>query len=311
MHEAGPQEQQRLPRWEGVAQGDSEDTVYNTAQNTSGERMRRLEGKTAIITGTTGGIGAASAHRLASEGAQLVLADINLDGAEKTAAAIRAAGGAAIAHALDLAEESSIKTLIDDSLKHYGKLEILFNNAADTRPATMQHDAAIEFMDADVWDGIFRINARGTMLMIKHALPALIKSGNASIINTSSGASLRGDLFRPAYASSKAAINVLTEYVAAQYGKRGVRCNVVSPGLVVTENTREGQAHNFALYEKHHLTPRLGEPDDLAAMVALLASDDGKFITGQVIRVDGGISTHFPHVAETRDGVDSYAPVKS
>src|SRR3546814_9977043 len=82
-----------------------------------------------------------------------------------------------------------------------------------------------------------------------------------------------------------------------------------APGLVVTENTREGQAHNFALYEAHHLTPRLGEPDDLAAMVALLASDDGKFITGQVIRVDGGISTHFPHVAETRDGVD--APKRS
>jgi NAD(P)-dependent dehydrogenase (short-subunit alcohol dehydrogenase family) len=273
--------------------------------------LRRLEGKTGILTGTTGGIGAATARRMAAEGAELMLADIDLDGAERTAAAIRAAGGKAVAHRLDLGDEASIAALIAATLDRYGKLEILFNNAADTRPAIMQQDAAIEFMDAGVWDNVFRVNTRGTMLMIKHALPALLKSGNGAIINTSSGASLRADLFRPAYAASKGAVNVLTEYVAAQYGKRGVRCNVVSPGLVVTENTREGQAHNFALYEQHHLTPRLGEPDDLAAMVALLASDDGKFITGQIIAVDGGISTHFPHVAETRGGVDGHAPAKN
>jgi NAD(P)-dependent dehydrogenase (short-subunit alcohol dehydrogenase family) len=265
--------------------------------------MKRLEGRTAIISGTTGGIGAASARRMAIEGAQVVLADINVAGAETVAAEIRAAGGDAIAHNLDLGDEASIKALIDETLKHYGKLEVLFNNAADTRVTTMQNDGAIEFMDADIWDGIFRVNARGTMLMIKHALPALLASGNASIINTSSGASLRADLFRAAYASSKGAINVLTQYVAAQYGKRGVRCNAISPGLVVTENTREGQAHNFALYEKHHLTPRLGVPEDIAAMATFLASDEGRFITGQIIPVDGGISTHFPHVAETRVGV--------
>lgn len=272
--------------------------------------MRRLEGKTGIITGSTGGIGAATARRLAAEGAQLVLADIDLAGAEKVAAEIRATGGDAIAHHLDLNEEASIKALIDDTLAHYGKLEILFNNAADTRVATMVKDAAVEHMDAGLWDDVFRVNTRGTMLMIKHALPALIQAGSSSIINTSSGASLRGDLFRVAYACSKGAVNVLTEYVAAQYGKKGVRCNVVSPGLVVTENTREGQAQNFALYEAHHLTPRLGVPDDLAAMVALLASDDGRFITAQIIPVDGGISTHFPHVAETRGGVDAYQPAK-
>jgi len=273
--------------------------------------MRRLEGKTAIITGTSGGIGAATARRLAAEGGQVVLADINVDGAEAVAAEIRAKGGDAISHYLDLNDEASIKKLIDDTLAHYGKFEILFNNAADTRVETMVNDAAVEYMDADIWDNVFRINTRGTMLMIKHALPTLIKAGSSSIINTSSGASLRADLFRVAYACSKGAVNVLTEYVAAQYGKKGVRCNVVSPGLVVTENTREGQAHNFALYESHHLTPRLGEPDDLAAMVALLASDDGKFITGQIIPVDGGISTHFPHFPETRGGIDAQKPTQN
>lgn len=273
--------------------------------------MRRLEGKVAVISGTSGGIGAATARRLASEGAKVVLADIDLDGAERTAQTVRDAGGEALAHYLDLAEEASIKALIAYAVAQYGGIDVLFNNAADTRYETMLHDAAVEFMDADLWDGVFRINTRGTMLMIKHTLPHMIRQGGGSIINTSSGASLRGDLFRVAYASSKAAINVLTEYVAAQYGKKGVRCNVVSPGLVVTENTEMNQGHNLDLYLAHHLTPRLGRPDDLAAMVALLASDDGKFITAQVIPVDGGISTHFPHVAETRGGVDAYKPARN
>ena len=273
--------------------------------------MRRLEGKVAVISGTSGGIGAATARRLASEGAKVVLADINLEGAEQTAQTVRDAGGDAIAHYLDLADEASITALIADAAAQYGRIDVLFNNAADTRYETMLHDAAVEFMDADLWDSVFRINTRGTMLMIKHTLPHMIAQGSGSIINTSSGASLRGDLFRVAYASSKAAINVLTEYVAAQYGKKGIRCNVVSPGLIVTENTEMNQGHNLDLYLAHHLTPRLGRPDDLAAMVALLASDDGKFITAQIIPVDGGISTAFPHVAETRGGVDAYGPGKN
>lgn len=273
--------------------------------------MNRFENKVALITGTTGGIGAATARRLASEGAKVVLADINVEGAEETAEQVRAAGGEAFVHYLDLADEESIKTLIAAAIEKYGRIDVLFNNAADTRVTTQSRDAAIEFMEADLWDSVFRINTRGTMLMIKYTLPHMVKQGGGSIINTSSGASLRGDLFRPAYAASKSAVNVLTEYVAAQYGKKGIRCNVVSPGLVVTENTEEGQAHNFALYEAHHLTPRLGVPDDLASMVALLGSDDGSFINAQIIPVDGGISTHFPHVAETRDGVDSQAPAKN
>ena len=216
--------------------------------------LQRLTGKTAIITGTVGGIGAATARRLAAEGGQVVCADINLEGAEATAAAIRAKGGDAIALHVDLADEASIKKLIADSIAHYGKLEILFNNAADTRLETMMRDASIETMDADVWDGTFRINTRGTMLMIKHALPYLIKAGSSSIINTSSGASLRADLFRVAYAAAKGAVNVLTEYVAAQYGKKGVRCNVVSPGMVMTENTR---AKGRAIISTMYLNPTI------------------------------------------------------
>lgn len=262
--------------------------------------MGRLTGRTAIVTGAGMGIGAATAKRLASEGAQVVLADINLAGAEKVAEEIRGQGGDAVALQFDLADDASIKKLIDDTLAHYGKLEVLFNNAADTRPAVLENDGPAMDLSVEIWDRTFHCNARGTFLAIKYALPALIASGRGAIINTSSGASLLGDVARTAYASSKAAVNTLTLYVAAQYGKEGVTCNVVSPGMVPTENSRVNQPEMIKAVERHHLTPELGYPEDLAAMVALLASDDGRFVTGQIMRVDGGVSKAFAHVADNR-----------
>jgi NAD(P)-dependent dehydrogenase (short-subunit alcohol dehydrogenase family) len=268
--------------------------------------MGRLTGKTAIVSGAGGGLGSASARRLAAEGAQVVLADILLPAAEKVAEEIRASGGAAVALHLDLAELDSIQGLIAKTLERYGKLDVLFNNAAETRAEILNNDGALEYMDPDLWDHVFRVNTRGTMLMIKHALPSLLKTGNASIINTSSGAALLGDLFRVAYASSKAAVNTLTLYVAAQYGKRGIRCNVISPGMVPTENSRRNQGHELAMFERHHLTPYLGNPEDIAAMAAFLASDDGRFVNGQILAVDGGIATHFAHVADNRDMFEAH-----
>ncbi|MDB5686361.1 MAG: hypothetical protein JWR77_950, partial [Rhizorhabdus sp.] len=165
--------------------------------------MGRLTGRTTIVTGGGGGLGSASARRLASEGGQVVVADILLDRAEAVASGIRADGGDAIALHVDLSEPDSIKKLIDDTLAHYGKLEVIFNNGADTRPDFLERDAAVGEMDIDVWDRTFDVNTRGTMLMIKYALPALIASGSGAIVNTSSGAALLGDLARSAYAASK------------------------------------------------------------------------------------------------------------
>ena len=260
--------------------------------------MRRLDGKVAIVTGS-GGIGAATAMRLASEGAQVVIADIDLAGAEATARAIVADGGAAIPHALDLGDEASIAALMATVETRFARLDVLHNNAAATAPSQMGRDMAITSMDADIWDNAFRINTRGTMLMIKHAIPLMLRGGGGSIVNTSSGAALRGDLYGPAYAASKAAINCLTLYVATQYGKQGIRCNVVSPGLIVTQNVRDniGQ-EQLDRIETHKLTPFLGAPEDIAAAVAYLASDDARFVTAQVHVVDGGIIDHMPYFAE-------------
>jgi len=268
--------------------------------------MGRLTDRTAIVTGAGVGIGAATARRLASEGAQVVLADIDLAGADKVAADIREQGGDAIALPFDLADEASIKKLIDDTLAHYGKVEVLFNNAADTRPAVLENDGPAMDLPIEIWDRTFLCNARGTFLAIKYALPALIASGRGAIINTSSGAALLGDVARTAYASAKAAVNTLTLYVATQYGKQGITCNVVSPGMVPTENSRANQPEMIKAVVRHHLTPELGYSEDIAAMVALLASDEGRFVTGQILRIDGGVTKAFAHVADNREQFEAH-----
>jgi len=264
--------------------------------------LQRLEGRTAVVTGAASGIGEATAKRLASEGAAVVIADINGQGAERVAGEIEQASGRAIAVSMDLNDEDSIRKMIATANDHFGNLRILHNNAADMRARHLDDDMALEFMDADLWDSVFRANTRGTMLAIKHAIPALVASGDAAIINTSSGAALAGDLYRPAYGASKAAINNLTFYTATQYGKQGVRCNVVSPGIVVTPSASEANdPGRFDLLMKHVLSPKIGRPEDLAGVVAMLASDDGRYINGQIISVDGGIRAHFPHVSDVTD----------
>lgn len=264
--------------------------------------MRRLEGRTAIVTGAASGIGEATAKRLASEGAKVVIADINKAGAEKVAGEIEKASGAAIAVQMNLHDEDSIKKMVATAVDHFGPLRILHNNAADMSGRHLDEDMALEFMDVDVWDSVFHANTRGTMLCIKYAIPSLLESGNAAIINTSSGAALSGDLYRPAYGASKAAINNLTMYTATQYGKQGVRCNVVSPGIVVTAAASEANdPGRYDLLMKHVLSPQIGRPEDLAGVVAMLASDDGRYVNGQIISVDGGIRAHFAHVADVAD----------
>jgi NAD(P)-dependent dehydrogenase (short-subunit alcohol dehydrogenase family) len=259
--------------------------------------MKRLKDKTAIVCGCAGGIGGATVKRLAAEGAAVVIADLNADFAEALAAEVVKDGGTAMACDVDISQEESIRRFYRVVLDRFGSFTILHNNAADTSPALMGRDLSVAYMDADVWDRAFAVNARGTMLMIKHALPTLVKAGGGSIINTSSGAALLGDVFFPAYAASKTAVNTLTKYVAAQFGKDGVRCNVVSPGLIITAGAQH-VASKFDTYKRHTLLPELGAPEDIAAMVALLASDDGKFVTGQIIAVDGGITSHFPQFAD-------------
>jgi NAD(P)-dependent dehydrogenase (short-subunit alcohol dehydrogenase family) len=260
--------------------------------------MSRLQGKVAIVSGSYSGIGKAVARRLASEGARVVLANSNRQAGETAAASIREIGDA-IAIPFDLSSEDSIAALMAATRERFGGLSILCNNAAITRGAVMDRDNAVHALPTEVWQRVFAVNATGTMQMIKHALPMLIEAHDSAIVNIGSGASQAGDVFRPSYAASKAAIDALSRSVATQYGKVGVRCNVVSPGMFVTENALTMHTdQSLGMIERHTLTPYLGRAEDIAAMVALLASEEGRFITGQTICVDGGYLSHFSHVAD-------------
>ena len=181
----------------------------------------------------------------------------------------------------------------------FGGLDLLHNNAATSDPAVMSRDAAVADLTVEVWDRVLAVNLRGPMLGCKHAIPRLLERGGGAIVNTSSVSGLVGDLSRSAYGVSKAGLDSLTRYVATQYGKQGIRCNAIAPGVIETPAlVANVPAEQIAAYERSHLTARLGQPEDVAAAVVFLASDAGAFVTGQTLRVDGGLLAHHPTFAE-------------
>lgn len=260
--------------------------------------MKRLDSKIAIITGAASGIGRATARRVAAEGARTVVADLNGAGAKQVADEISAAGGEAIAVQADLGDNDSARAMVEAAVMAYGGLDILHNNAAATRLAATE-DRPVSAADPAVWDETMRVNLRGALVAIQAAVPHMIARGGGSVINTASGAGLTGDLRNPAYGASKAALISLTRYVATEFGKQGIRCNAISPGFIVIPE-KAGREAVEAIMLRHHLTPRLGRPEDIAALVVFLASDESAFVTGQNICVDGGLLAHQPFLADFR-----------
>jgi NAD(P)-dependent dehydrogenase (short-subunit alcohol dehydrogenase family) len=258
--------------------------------------MGRVEGKVAIVTGAASGIGRATAERLASEGARVVVADVNGDGAAAVASGI---GPRAIGVAADVSDEGQVRSMVDAAVSTFGGLHILHNNAAITSAAHMAHDGDVTGMDVAVLDATLSVILRGAVLGCKHAIPRMIESGGGSIINTSSNSSLGGDLVLTAYTAAKGGINALTRSVATAYGKQGVRCNAVSPGTIMTPSVASNvPAEVQQIMERNTLVPRLGQPSDVANLVLFLASEESAYISGQVIVIDGGTLAHLPHMSE-------------
>jgi NAD(P)-dependent dehydrogenase (short-subunit alcohol dehydrogenase family) len=256
-------------------------------------QVSRLVGKAAIVTGGAGGIGAATVQALAGRGASVAVVDIDESKAADVAAEVVASGGDAIALGGDLSVEAAAEAAVQSTLARFGRLDILHNNAALTASDFLSRDTTVTEMALDVWERSVAVNLSSQMLMCKHAIPAMVRTGGGSIINMSSGAALSGDRTRVAYAVAKAGVNTLTMYVATSHGKQGVRANTVVPGLILTDAVKEHLSEEtLASLASATLTPYAGRPEDVADLVVFLASDESRYITGQMICIDGGMSTH-------------------
>jgi NAD(P)-dependent dehydrogenase (short-subunit alcohol dehydrogenase family) len=263
--------------------------------------MGSLEGKIAVVTGAASGIGRASAIKMAAEGARVVVADRNGAGADAVAELIVASGRSAVGVRADVTSEDEVRNMIDTAVGTWGGIDVLHNNAGTTDVADVGADNDITEMTIELWDYIMSVNLRGPMLGCKHAIPHMIRRGGGSIVQTSSMSALAGDLRYAAYGASKGGLNSFTRYVATMYGKQGIRANAVCPGVVVTPAARvHFDPVMLELYESHHLTPQLGGPEQIAEVVAFLASDAASYVTGQAIPVDGGLFSHLPTYAQMR-----------
>lgn len=252
-----------------------------------------LSDRVAIVTGAGQGIGAEVAAVLADRGATVILNDIMAGRVEETAAALRAQGYRAEASVFDLTDEDDIARAVGEIAARHGRIDIVHNNAAFQTNEQRARDLDVINLPADAWDKAFAVNARGPMLLCKHVLPTMIAGGGGSIIHSASGFGLLGEMTLTAYGASKAALINLGRFIATQYGKQGVRSNVIAIGFVLSENAIEStpQAVKDVLLA-HHLNPELGSPRDIANVVAFLASDESRFINGALIPVDGGFTAH-------------------
>jgi NAD(P)-dependent dehydrogenase (short-subunit alcohol dehydrogenase family) len=249
--------------------------------------LSKLDGKVVLVCGGATGIGAATVRRLCEEGARVGVGDRNIDGAQVLVDDLVGTGADAAAWAYDQAEEASIKALVVSAVTYFGQLDGLFANAADMQ--VLLQDGDILSNDIQIWERTLSVNVTGTAMVLRAALPHLLDQGGGSVVLTSSSASTAGEAERPAYAASKAGINALCRHVASRWGREGIRCNAIAPGLVITEQLEQNMPPEFLeKLLKSSRSIRHGEPMDIAATVAFLMSEDGAWVNGQTWHVNGG-----------------------
>lgn len=250
--------------------------------------MGRLDGRVAIVTGAAQGIGAATARRLASDGAKVALADLNQAGCETVAGEIASAGGEALALACDVSNKDAVQRVVDATVERFGQLDILVNNAGVIR------DNLLFKMGDDDWELVLNVHLRGAFLCARAAQKVMVERKYGRIISLSSTSAL-GNRGQANYSAAKAGLQGLTRTLAVELGPFGITANAVAPGFIDTEMTR-------ATAQRMGITPevmraaaseripvrRVGQPEDVANVIAFLASDDASFVSGQVIYVAGG-----------------------
>ncbi|HEY0821852.1 MAG TPA: SDR family NAD(P)-dependent oxidoreductase [Rhizobacter sp.] len=257
--------------------------------------MKRLEGKSAVVTGAASGIGRATARLFAEHGARVVAVD-RAPEVEATVADIRAAGGSAIALVRDTSQERDVADFIDTAVREHGGLDVCFANAGVSGGLR-----AFDEWTVDDWTRILSINLIGTFLAIKYATRVMVPAGGGSIICTASVAGLRSGAGGPPYSASKAGVVSLVQTSANQFGGTGVRINAICPGLIETGMTKPvfDRARERGTENKiGQLNPlrRGGLPHEIAYAALFLASDEASYVNGQALPVDGGLSSSLPVV---------------
>lgn len=254
--------------------------------------VNRLSNKVAVITGASSGIGRASAHLFAGEGARVVLLDVNDDGGLACRDEVRSAGGEAEYVHTDCKSETSVAAAFRSADAAYGALDILYNCAGGSTP----QDAAVDAIDIGVWQEVLALELQTVVLCSREALARMMPRGQGTIINMSSFVAYRGAFQIHAYSAAKGAIASLTRAMAGTYAKHGIRVNGIAPGVALTERARrrieEGNIAANQTFEWKDYPFAMGTPDDIAAVALFLASNESRMITGQTIVADGGLSTY-------------------
>ena len=252
----------------------------------------RLTGKKALITGAGGGIGRAAALAFAREGAAVACCDIRQEPAEATAEAVRAAGGTAVPVIADLTAEDAAREGVEAAERQLGGLNAVFNNAGLVHPG--DHGATDTPLAA--WEATLAVNLTGVFLVCKFAIPALLRAGGGAVVNNASIVALVGSAYpQIAYTAAKGGVAAMTRELAVVYARQGLRFNAVCPGPTGTELVRTFLSDEAAWAKRRPYMPqgRLAAPEEIAAVVAFLASDEASYLNGAVLPVDGGITAAY------------------
>lgn len=252
----------------------------------------KLNGKVAVVTGAASGMGKAIAERYAQEGAKVIVADYNFEGAEKVVQEIVANGGTAVAVKTNVAQREDVENMIDTAVNEYGTLDILVNNAG-----IMDGFEPVGEIADEKWNRVLEVNLNGVMYAMRKAIPIFLNKGQGIIINVASTGGFSGAHAGAAYAASKHAVIGLTKNTGFMYAKEGIRCNAIAPGAVET-NIAAGitNVSEFGMGRAgltHGLSPRSGKPEEIAQAALFLASDESSFVNGAVLTVDGGWTAAF------------------